>query len=432
VSTPVSAFAEDKSLEKIEASQQQPSEAASMAAVSPSEGIAATIGNAEVATSPGLGNGFSSHQEGDQTANEPVTMASAGSDGSRWTAVSVGLDPDEAALSLEQEMQKAYAAFAAAENGHTASGAPAPESAGGSTELAAATEFSMPQEAAPSESAQSIPAMLAPEVAQSLSAVADASTEAIRAAAQELEAVAQSYIQETPAGHGATPAAEAAAQPTPEPPQTVEAIAKDSSTPAIGEQQAEAVAKQDESASLHETKTQEWKNEEPKKEESFAAALERAGDAFQTTADRPEVAASTLANEVPSEQTSSIQASSEQATSDRTGAIADPAVGEGGEMAKKDSDAAETTAAAWASWRRTRESDDSKTPSEKTSGFDNVSTSPDTAARAVAAGAEKTPEEVSAEAGSDPEEIASIVDSVLADLRPKIFEEISRKMGKKK
>jgi hypothetical protein len=49
---------------------------------------------------------------------------------------------------------------------------------------------------------------------------------------------------------------------------------------------------------------------------------------------------------------------------------------------------------------------------------------------AVAAGAEKTPKVE--EADSDPAAIASIVDSVLADLRPKIFEEISRKMGKKK
>ena len=49
---------------------------------------------------------------------------------------------------------------------------------------------------------------------------------------------------------------------------------------------------------------------------------------------------------------------------------------------------------------------------------------------AVAAGAEKRPDESSA--ASDSEGIASIVDSVLADLRPKIFEEISRKMGKKK
>jgi hypothetical protein len=397
VSTP--AFAEDKSAEKIATSQQQPSEAATMAAASPSEGIAAPIGKAEVSTSPGTGSGDRSQQTSDQTANEPVTMASAGSDGSRWTAVSVGLDPDEAALSLEQEMQKAYAVFAAAETGHAASDTLAAETAVRSSELAGTAEISTLSDAASSEPAQSIPAMLAPEVAQSLSAVADASTEAIRAAAQELESVAQSYIQENPAG---TPAPEAAAQPAPEAPQTVEAITKDTPTPALGEQPAEAAAKHDESAPSHETKTQDWKNEEPKKDEPFAAATaERAGDAIQTTADRPEVSASTLVTDVPSEQTSSSQVSSD-------------------------------TAAAWASWRQIRESGDSKTPSEKTSDFDAASTPPDTAARAVAAGAEKTPEEVSAESGSDPEAIASIVDSVLADLRPKIFEEISRKMGKKK
>jgi hypothetical protein len=50
---------------------------------------------------------------------------------------------------------------------------------------------------------------------------------------------------------------------------------------------------------------------------------------------------------------------------------------------------------------------------------------------AVAAGAEKLPEDASP-SESNPEDIANIVDSVLADLRPKIFEEISRKMGKKK
>jgi hypothetical protein len=50
---------------------------------------------------------------------------------------------------------------------------------------------------------------------------------------------------------------------------------------------------------------------------------------------------------------------------------------------------------------------------------------------AVAAGAENTPEDSSAFDESDPA-IASIIDSVLADLRPKIVEEISRKLGKKK
>jgi hypothetical protein len=51
---------------------------------------------------------------------------------------------------------------------------------------------------------------------------------------------------------------------------------------------------------------------------------------------------------------------------------------------------------------------------------------------AVAAGAEHNPEGASAGSESDSEGIANIVDSVLADLRPKIVEEISRKLGKKK
>ncbi len=50
---------------------------------------------------------------------------------------------------------------------------------------------------------------------------------------------------------------------------------------------------------------------------------------------------------------------------------------------------------------------------------------------AVAAGAEKTPEEAG-HSSEDGVEIASIVDSMLADLRPKMLEEISRKLGKKK
>ena len=99
-----------------------------------------------------------------------------------------------------------------------------------------------------------------------------------------------------------------------------------------------------------------------------------------------------------------------------------------------ESDAAESTAAAWASWHRTRESGTPGAASEELApkGAEEEASAPeDAAARAVAAGAEKTPEEASAPSDSD-EGIASIVDSVLAEMSPKIYEEISRKMGKKK
>ena len=91
-------------------------------------------------------------------------------------------------------------------------------------------------------------------------------------------------------------------------------------------------------------------------------------------------------------------------------------------MGKKESDIAETTAAAWASWRRIRE--------EKPESSRKHDDDSDEAAMAVAAGAENSPEAASSEEESP--EIASIVDSVLADLRPRIVEEISRKLGKKR
>ena len=68
-----------------------------------------------------------SSQEVSEAAGEPVTMAAAAAVGqsfsqaSRWTAVSVALAPEETGISLEEEMQKAYAEFAAAETGHAAS-----------------------------------------------------------------------------------------------------------------------------------------------------------------------------------------------------------------------------------------------------------------------------------------------------------------------
>jgi hypothetical protein len=96
-----------------------------------------------------------------------------------------------------------------------------------------------------------------------------------------------------------------------------------------------------------------------------------------------------------------------------------------------------TTAAAWASWRQIRDtgspSGNSEQPKseERQPEGDERAYSSEPAAMAVAAGAESTPEQIAAASESDPA-IASIVDSVLADLRPKIVEEISRKLGKKK
>jgi len=53
-------------------------------------------------------------------------------------------------------------------------------------------------------------------------------------------------------------------------------------------------------------------------------------------------------------------------------------------------------------------------------------------ARAVAAGAEQMMQEAAAPSNGEPVDVASIVESVLANLRPKLMEEISRKMAEKK
>lgn len=106
---------------------------------------------------------------------------------------------------------------------------------------------------------------------------------------------------------------------------------------------------------------------------------------------------------------------------------------------KLDTEILKSTAAAWATWRQIR--DTSKGPevaqadpteTRSTDCGASQSASQETAA-AVAAGAEHSlPASTAAETSRNSSDVASIVDSVLADLRPKLMEEISRKMAQKK
>jgi hypothetical protein len=104
---------------------------------------------------------------------------------------------------------------------------------------------------------------------------------------------------------------------------------------------------------------------------------------------------------------------------------------------KKDSELAATTAAAWASWRQIRETADSGASENPERAKDFEVENPPTAEResamAVAAGAEKSPEEGSAADSTDEtKNIASLVDSLMAELRPKIVAEISKKLASEK
>ena len=91
---------------------------------------------------------------------------------------------------------------------------------------------------------------------------------------------------------------------------------------------------------------------------------------------------------------------------------------------REDSEALKNTAAAWASWRQIRDTGDSKTETAEPARAES-------AAMAVAAGAEQTLQEATA-SPENPQDVASIVDSVLADLRPRLMAEITRKMSEKK
>ena len=188
----------------------------------------------------------------------------------------------------------------------------------------------------------------------------------------------------------------------------------------------------------------EQKDEEAKIEAASPVIVPAAAkeDAPATPAATPESAPAPV-NELSAESSSTQQVSS-NATASATvssdafskdkislhmaAALDELAAGGMFDMAKKESEIAATTAAAWASWRRIRETGDKTADSAQK----EESGPQDEAAMAVAAGAEKAPEGAHTASESESDDIAGIVDSVLADLRPKIVEEISRKMGKKK
>jgi len=327
-------------------------------------------------------------------SEEPVTMAAAaGASAPRWAAVAVALAPEEADISLEAEMHKAYAAFAAAELAHSEPPAVITELPG----PVADTQFA--DAAAPESHATVEPASLN-ELTQTVGEIAAAANDAMSAAASELEIAASSHIEPTPAiSSEAAAAAGTIAAEVPTVSSETEASAPE--MPALAT-------------------------------EPNPAPLEEKAVEVAALVSTPEI------TQVPQESAQTIPADQNNIDAIATGAAtmtdsqAQPAPEGRGEMAKKESEIAEHTAAAWASWRRIREtgeihhSSSSQPPSNGEEGVPQ-----DSAAMAVAAGAEQAPGEISS-SEADPAEIASIVDSVLADLRPKIVEEISRQLAKKK
>jgi CheY-like chemotaxis protein len=407
----------------------------------PAEVMAAIAGlETEWVSVPYAGSGDGSplprseHQE-----DEPVTMAVAAGAGSsavasRWTAVAVALAPEEAAISLEQEMHKAYAAFAAAEGGHAEAASPTAEK---TSAVAEAVAEPTPVAEAPmaETSVMEVPAAVLPtvppEAAEPPVVVSDTRTKEIPAAVKELEVVASRYEEESsaastelaPDGSFKAEKAEAleSAAPVSEPESKLEEKSEVEEKP----QERNGSKLEDKVEALAQEPTEAPAQEEPPVVEAVAPQIApqepEKKDEPPSVIETPEVVAKV---EVPEEKPSSEDVSTEpvpNSSASTTGGI--------DEMAKRESE----TAQAWATWRKIRETGTPKPaqPAEASLNEPEESIPQDKAAMAVAVGAESNPEEATNSLDSDPE-IASIVDSVLADMRPKIVEEIARKLGKKK
>ena len=299
-------------------------------------------------------HGRNGDARGEEIQDAPVTMAaatdsvaSANAGSSRWTAVPVALGSDETSMSLDHEMQKAYAAFAAADYA---------TSAGTVEAETAAQENSSPRSEAV-EAQASVPSTSEPPV-------------------------------------------------VPEP-QPLPAEINSAETP-----QALEVAQPD-------------KQSDKKIEKKSEPVAEFANPASEAQ----------IADPAPAQQTALEPQSSvaQDASASSSAPIADNSEIKPDFEPKPDSETVKTTAAAWESWRQTRDIKSGEPEPQPQQSEPPSSVPSDTAALAVAAGAEQALQEASsAPSGDKPADVASIVDSVLADLRPKLMEEISRKMAEKK
>jgi two-component system chemotaxis response regulator CheY len=440
IATPAAAISDQKDV--------APSRVDVMAAIAALEPDAAT----SLANS-GNGSGNGSWDGTDRRrADEPVTMAvAAGQDSvaarASWAAVSVAVAPEEAAISLELEMQKAYAAFAAAESGHAglAAGSAETQSASTSTQpaTAMAAEISSQAEVAAPEPVVAVPVTRAPEEARGLAGLANAATEAISAAVKELESVAASFLEPKSPAPEPVPAeqVEAASQPAPESSETSNARVE-----SAGAEPAPEAPKLETNVETAKQETAEIRNESPVGAiPADEATVPSTGPAESSIPAFVNAFAVGQASSTSKTSTNEVPASPASASQDLTAVSVTPGEpatrGNGtpvnggpasGDPANKESEIAANTAAAWASWRRIRESGAPLAAGEpfQKEVEESASDPKEEAAMAVAAGAEKAPEEVPATSEAE-EGIASIVDSVLAEMRPKIYEEISRKMKKK-
>jgi CheY-like chemotaxis protein len=307
-----------------------------------------TAALASLAPANGHGDAAATDRDVDQRGlasreQVPVTMAVAGTtqefNGPRWIAESVAVMEDEATIVLEQEMEKAYAAFAAADAARMSFAS-----------LPAESYTSLPVAESPATNSDTVPTP-----AESFSN--SDSSELRPKEPTEHESNASS----------ATPGAESSVVAT---------------SPIVDAVSDRAVS-------------------EPKETAAYAAA------ASSSTAEATTAAETVL-------QPSLVMESSESVP---------PAPESNGRQGESE------LAAAWANWKQIRES----VIGSQLSGSELSSQIADTVVELKESSTAAQPEsqqDASAATGDESSEISNIVDSVLADLKPKLMAEIAKKMGK--
>jgi hypothetical protein len=145
------------------------------------------------------------------------------------------------------------------------------------------------------------------------------------------------------------------------------------------------------------------------------AVSEAAPEAMESAAYAAAASASASSAEAPADATTMSQPSVVPEFSESAAASPEP----GGRQGESE------LAAAWANWKQIRESVVGSQLSSQIA--DAVVEHKETSSEAQP----EPHEEAAAATGEETSDIANIVDSVLADLKPKLMAEIARKMGKK-
>jgi CheY-like chemotaxis protein len=390
----------------------------------------------------------------EESQDVPVTMAATaetasavGVGESRWTAVAVALESDEAGLSLEYEMQKAYAAAAP----YLAAVAAMHEETEASVTISSAPESSVDAQAAaisdpePEPALPSEPVFTAatetgrPQIEQSSVGQSSLTQSPVEQLPVEHSDVAQNAVQSAAAAQVSTFSA------------SEKTSSQDSASATLQQAETALVAPTSEVAlEAHAEKvlTADLAGPNQSRVDEFDSPVHRAVPA-ETTFANPEPANLVVQAEATSthaENTQETQVDGAQELRPAPAAEAAQVIASSAAFApivpevqpeaepKLDTETVKSTAAAWASWRQIRDTGKGAEVAQALpKEFDVPESAPQEIAAAVAAGAEQILSPVTAvEASHNPSEVASIVDSVLADLRPKLMEEISRKMSQKK